>query len=62
MMRRLLAGAAVVACTLGVTLAGSGTANAADSWSFQAALNPITANKVTGTGASWITVTGTPRR
>ena len=58
MMRRLLAGAAVVACTLGVTLAGSGTANAADSWSFQAALDPITVNRVTGNGASWITVTG----
>ena len=59
MMRRLLAGAAVVACMVGVTPAGAGTANAADSWSFQAALDPITVNRVTGNGASWITVTGT---
>jgi hypothetical protein len=59
MMRRLLAGAAVVAYMVGVTPAGAGTANAADSWSFQAALDPITVNRVTGNGASWITVTGT---
>jgi hypothetical protein len=59
MMRRILAAACAVVCASGVALAASGAANAADSWSYQAALNPITANKVTGSGASWITVTGT---
>lgn len=66
MRRTSMAGAGAVACMLGVLLAAptaasaSTTAAAADqSRSYQAALNPITANKVTGTGASWITVTGT---
>ncbi|HEY5881366.1 MAG TPA: hypothetical protein VIU11_20820 [Nakamurella sp.] len=55
----MLAATGVAACAAGMALAAPGMANAADSWSYQAALNPITANKVTGTGASWITVTGT---
>jgi len=76
MLRRMVVGAAGVACLLGVVLAGPATAGSAaagplsagprsadagsaESRSYQAALNPITANKVTGTGASWITVTGT---
>ncbi|WP_395729645.1 hypothetical protein [Nakamurella sp.] len=71
MRRTSMAGAGAVACVLGVLLAGptaasaasagSGSAAASDdrSRSYQAALDPITANQVTGNGASWITVTGT---
>ena len=57
MKRKLLAvfGALGV---LGVALLVPGSATAADSASYQAALNPVTVNHVTGTGASWITVTG----
>jgi hypothetical protein len=62
MLRRLVMGAGGVACLLGVALAGpavaAGAGTAAESRSYQAALDPITATKVTGTGASWITVTG----
>lgn len=73
MRRTTMAGAGAVACALGVLLAAPTAASAAPassaeaaasaaddrSRSYQAALDPITANKVTGTGASWITVTGT---
>jgi hypothetical protein len=57
MSKRLLAWGAS-ACALGFAVLTPGSAAAADTWSFQAMLNPVTANKVTGTGASWITVTG----
>lgn len=57
MMRRMMAAAFAGATTL--ALAAPGLAHADDSRSYQAALNPVTANGVTGTGASWITVTGT---
>ena len=70
---RSMAVAAAAACMLGVGLAGpaaaagsasagsssAGSAAGDGSRSYQAALNPIVANKVTGNGASWITVTGT---
>jgi hypothetical protein len=68
MQRTRVAGAGAVACVLGVLLAGpaGASASATAAWasadqsrSYQAALDPITANRVTGNGASWITVTGT---
>lgn len=68
MLRRSVAGAGVAACVWGAMLAGpaaaAGSAGPADSAaeesrSYQAALDPVTANRVTGSGASWITVTGT---
>lgn len=57
MKRKLLAGWAASG-VLGIALLAPGSAAAADTASYQAALNPVTANHVTGTGASWITVTG----
>jgi hypothetical protein len=57
MKRNLLAGLGASG-VLGVALLAPGPAFAADASSYQAALNPVTANHVTGTGASWITVTG----
>jgi hypothetical protein len=53
--------AAPTAASAASASAGSASAAASDdqSRSYQAALDPITANKVTGNGASWITVTGT---
>ena len=61
MMRRVLAGAGAMMCAAGMVMVGPRVAAAADgdTASYQAALSPIAANKVTGTGASWITVTGT---
>jgi len=56
MSRILLAGA--VSSVIGICLLFPGSASAADSWSYQAALNPVTANQVSGNGASWISVTG----
>lgn len=58
MMRKLLAVLGASGCALGMAVIAPASAAAADSWSFQTALNPIVANKVTGTGASWITITG----
>ena len=60
MRNKLLAGLGASACVLGVALLApaSASASAAETWSYQATLNPITANKVTGNGASWISVTG----
>ena len=58
-MKRNLLAAAGVSGVLGLALLAPGPAFAADTSSYQAALNPITANHVTGTGASWITVNGT---
>ena len=57
MSRILLAGA--VSAVIGIGLLFPGSASAADTWSYQAALNPVAANLVSGNGASWITVTGT---
>lgn len=65
MLRRSMANAGAMACALGVlgvvlpgtAAAGPGPTDA--SRSYQAALDPIAANRVTGNGASWITVTGT---
>jgi len=57
MSRILLAGA--VSSVIGIGLLFPGSASAADTWSYQAALNPVAANLVSGNGASWITVTGT---
>jgi hypothetical protein len=63
MLRRTMVGAGAMACVWGLALAGpaaaAGSESADGSRSYQAALNPITANQVTGNGASWITVTGT---
>lgn len=65
MIRRSLAGAGAAVCVLGLAVAPAAAAQEADpdgagsSRSYQAALDPIAANGVTGTGASWITVTGT---
>ena len=63
MLRRTMIGAGAMACVWGLALAGPAAAaesgSADGSRSYQAALNPITANQVTGNGASWITVTGT---
>src|SRR6478609_11489524 len=59
MNRKLLSGLGASACVLGIALlAPAASAAAADTWSYQATLNPITANNVTGNGASWISVTG----
>jgi hypothetical protein len=57
MKRKLLAGLAATA-VVSIALLAPGSAAAAGSASYQAALNPVTANRVTGTGAAWITVTG----
>ena len=46
------------ASVVGIALLAPGWAAAADSVAYQAALSPVTANHVTGTGAAWITVTG----
>lgn len=58
MKRKLLAGAAVSG-VLGLSLLAPGPAFAADPVSYQAALNPVTANHVTATGAAWVTLNGT---
>ena len=59
MKRKLLGGMGASAGVLGIALlAPTASAAAADTWSYQATLNPITANNVTGNGASWISVTG----
>lgn len=62
MLRRSMAVTAVVAWLAAVVLAAPAAAarsgSADGSRSYQAALNPIAANRVTGNGASWITVTG----
>ncbi|MET0966366.1 MAG: hypothetical protein ABWZ02_08225 [Nakamurella sp.] len=59
MNRRILAGLGASACVIGLGLLAPGSASAAaETASYQATLNPITANNVTGTGASWITVNG----
>lgn len=60
MTRKLLAGLGASACVIGLGLLAPGSASAAaDTASYQATLNPISANNVTGNGASWITVNGT---
>jgi len=56
MKRILLAGVAF--SVIGIGLLFPGSASAADTWSYQAALSPVAANQVSGNGASWITVTG----
>src|SRR6476469_2012088 len=48
-----------VPIVIGIGLLIPGSASAADTWSYQAALNPVTANLVSGNGASWISVTAT---
>jgi hypothetical protein len=58
MRKKLLAGLGATACVLGIALLTPASASAADSTSYQATLNPITANHVTGSGTAWITVTG----
>lgn len=71
MRNRLLAGIGASACVVGAALVAPATASAATATSaavpatsaaltssYQASLSPIAANKVTGTGASWISVTG----
>jgi hypothetical protein len=58
MKKKLLAGLGATACVLGIALLTPASASAADSASYQATLNPITANHVTGSGTAWITVTG----
>jgi len=47
-----------MACVLGIALLTPASASAADSTSYQATLNPITANHVTGSGTAMITLTG----
>lgn len=59
MVRRVLGAAGAAACAAGVAFAAPAAASAAESSSYQAALDPVVANQVTGTGAAWITVTGT---
>ena len=58
MKKKLVAGLGASACVFGIALLAPASASAADALSYQATLNPITANHVTGTGTSWITVTG----
>jgi hypothetical protein len=58
MGRKLRAGLAASAGVLGIALLAPGSAAAADVVSYQASLNPIVANNVTGSGASWITING----
>jgi len=58
-MKKMLAAAGASVCVLGIGLLLPGLASAQDTLSYQATLNPITANKVSGNGASWISVTGT---
>ena len=57
MRKALLTGLAASAAGIGLLTPGSASA-AAETWSYQAALNPVTANLVSGNGASWISVTG----
>ncbi len=57
MNRTLLVGW-IASLVLGSALLAPGPVTAADAASYQAALSPVTANHVTGTGASWITVKG----
>ena len=58
MRKKLLAGLGATACVLGIALLTPASASAADSTSYQATLDPITANNVTGSGTAWITLTG----
>src|SRR6476469_2174677 len=58
MRKKLLAGLGAMACVLGIALLTPASASAADSTSYQATLNPITANHVTGSGTAMITLTG----
>ncbi len=61
MASKALALAAVGACVFSVGLATpamAAAAAAADDASYQATLNPITANKVTGNGEAWVTLNG----
>jgi hypothetical protein len=58
MRKKLLAGLGATACVLGIALLTPASASAADSTSYQATLNPITANHVTGSGTAMITLTG----
>jgi hypothetical protein len=57
-MRTILS-AGIALAVVGIGLVLPGTAAAADTWSYQAALNPVTGTMVTGNGASWVSVTGT---
>jgi hypothetical protein len=57
MRKTLLTALAASAAGIGLLTPGSASA-AAETWSYQAALNPVTANQVSGNGASWISVTG----
>jgi hypothetical protein len=58
MRKKLLAGLGATACVLGIALLTPASASAADSTPYQATLNPITANHVTGSGTAMITLTG----
>lgn len=49
----------LTSAVVGIGLVVPGTASAADTWSYQTALNPVAVNLVAGNGASWISVTGT---
>ena len=57
-MRTILS-AGLALAVVGIGLVLPGTAAAADTWSYQAALNPVIGTMVTGNGASWVSVTGT---
>ena len=59
MRKRLMAAVGASVCAVGLAVGVPGTALAADPVSYEATLNPITVNKVTGNGAAWITVNGT---
>src|SRR6478735_1152948 len=58
MRKKLLAVVGASACVLGIALLTPASASAADSASYQATLDPIVANHVTGSGTAWVTVTG----
>lgn len=59
MKKKLLAVAGVSACALGLGLGVPAMASAsAAAVSYEATLNPITANKVTGNGTAWVTLNG----
>jgi len=58
MRQRLFAAVGASVCAVGLAVAVPGTAVAAEPVSYEATLNPITANNVTGSGTAWVTVTG----
>ena len=58
MMRRFLALTGTAAVAAGMILIGAPAAQAQAATGWLATLKPITANKVTGSGTGWITLTG----